>query len=102
MGAGFRFSRGFACRRVPEEVLADPFSADVEDRADLFEGAAEFSEPVSGTLAADPRSLKVEGGAGFVQCLVPFSGRAPRLCGGGGSEGWCVVCLLYTSDAADE
>jgi hypothetical protein len=59
-------SRGCVCRRVPEEVLADPLLGDVEDRADLVKGAAEFSELVSGAFAADPRSLAGEGGAGFV------------------------------------
>jgi hypothetical protein len=53
-------------RAAGSQVLADPFFADVEDRADLVEGAAEFSELVSGAFAADPRSLKVEGCAGFV------------------------------------
>ena len=56
---------GCACGRphrgVPEEVLADPLFADVEDRADLLEGAAEISELMSGAFAADPRSLPGEG-----------------------------------------
>jgi hypothetical protein len=47
-------------------VLADSLFADVEDRADLVEGAAEFSELVSGAFAADPRSLAGEDCAGFV------------------------------------
>ena len=91
---GLGFLRGFACRWVPEEVLADSLFADVEDRADLVEGAAEFSELVSGAFAADPRSLTVEGCAGFVQCLVPFGGRAPCLCGGGRGEVWCFVVVV--------
>jgi hypothetical protein len=33
----------FACRRVPEQVLADSLFADVEDGADLVESAAEVS-----------------------------------------------------------
>ena len=48
-------------RRVPEEVLADPLSADMEDRADLVEGAAEIPELMSGAFAADARSLAGEG-----------------------------------------
>ena len=80
------FSRGCVCRWVPEEVLADPLLADVEDRADLVEGAAEFSELVGGAFAADPRSEKAESCAGFVQCLVPFGGRALCFGGGGCSE----------------
>jgi hypothetical protein len=68
--ARLRNSRGCARRRpyrgVPEEVLADPLFADVEDGADLVEGAAEFSEMVSGAFAAGPRGLAGEGGAGFV------------------------------------
>ena len=47
---GSGFLGGFAGRRVPEEVLADPLFADVEDRADLVEGAAEFSELVGGRV----------------------------------------------------
>ena len=90
----FGLFRGFASRRVPEEVLADPLFGDVEDRADLVEGGAEFSELVSGAFAADPRSLAGKGGAGFVQGTVPFGGRAPCLCGGGRGEGWCVVVLV--------
>ena len=93
------FSRGFGCRRVPEEVLADPLLGDVEDGADLVEGAAEFSELVSGAFAADPRSLAVEGGAGLVQCLVPFGGRAPCFCGGGRGEGWCFVVVVEPAAA---
>jgi len=92
--AGLRLSPGFTCRRVPEKVLADPLFADVEDRADLVEGAAEISEPVGGAFAADPRSLKAESGAGFVQCPVPFGGRASRLCGGGRGEVWCFVVVV--------
>ena len=96
--ARLRLSRGFACRRagrrIPEEVLADPLFADVEDRADLVEGAAEFSELVGGAFAADLRGLAVEGGAGFVQCLVPLGGRAPCLCGGGRGEVWCFVVVV--------
>src|ERR1700722_2659500 len=96
--ARLRHSRSFACRRacrrVPEEVLADPLFADVEDRADLVEGAAEFSELVGGVFAADPRSLKVESGAGFVQCLVPFGGRAPCIGGGGRGGGRCSVVVV--------
>jgi hypothetical protein len=38
----------------------------VEDGGDLVEGAAEISQSVSGAFAADPRSLAVERGAGFV------------------------------------
>jgi hypothetical protein len=38
-----RSELGLACRRVPEEVLADPLFADMEDGADLLEGAAEIS-----------------------------------------------------------
>ena len=78
----------------------------MEDRADLFEGAAEFSEPVSGAFAADPRSLKVEGGAGFVQGLIPFGGRASCLlgfalcfCGGGRGEVWCLVVVVEPAAA---
>ena len=97
--ARLRHSRGFACRRVPEEVLADPLFADVEDRADLVEGAAEIPELVSGAFAADPRGLEVESCAGFVQCLVPFGGRAPCLGGGGRGEGWCVVVVVEPAAA---
>ena len=92
--ARLRLSRGSACRRVPEEVLADPLFGDVEDRADLVEGGAEFSELVRGAFAADPRSLAGEGGAGFVQCLVPFGGRTSCLCGGGRGVGWCFVVVV--------
>jgi hypothetical protein len=95
------FSRGCSCRWVPEQVLADSLFADVEDRADLVEGAAEFSELVSGAFAADPRSLAGEDCAGFVQCLVPFGGYPLGLfgfalcfCGGGRGEGWCFVVVV--------
>jgi hypothetical protein len=66
----------------------------VEDRADLVQGAAEISELMGAAFAADPRSLAVEGGAGLVQGLVPFGGRAPCLCGGGRGEGWCFVVFV--------
>ena len=87
-------------RGVPEEVLADSLFADVEDRADLVEGAAEFPDLVSGAFAADPRSLAGEDCAGFVQCLVPFGGPTLglfgfALCfyGGGRGEDWCSVVV---------
>src|SRR3984885_10223909 len=96
--ARLRPSRGCARRRpyrgVPEEVLADPLFADVEDGADLVEGAAEISELVSGAFAAGPRSLKVKSCAGFVQCLIPFGGRAPCIGGGGRGEVWRFVVVV--------
>ncbi len=96
------FPGGFACgrrvRRVPEEVLADPLFADVEDGADLVEGGAEVAELVGGAFAASARGLAVEGGASLVQCVVSFGGRALclfglALCFGGGgcSAGWRLV-----------
>ena len=92
-------SRGCVCRRVPEEVLADSLFGDVEDGADLVEGAAEFSELVSGAFAADPWSLAGEGGAGFVQCLVAFGGHAPCFGGGGRGEVWCFVVVVEPRQA---
>jgi hypothetical protein len=78
----------------------------VEDRADLVEGATEISELVGGAFAAGPRGLAVEGCAGFVQCMVPFGGRALCLfglalcfCCGGRGEGGCLV-VFVESEAA--
>jgi hypothetical protein len=72
---------GGPLRRIPAEVLADSLFADVEDRTDLVEGTAEFSELVSGAFAAHSWSLAAEGGAGLAQRVVPFGGRALDLFG---------------------